>query len=158
MKSFRFYFTDRPDPPQKTVENYSPEELDKFLQEFQPQAGSVQAVQAILAGRLSRLAWSSYSGGALGSANTDAFFDWSMWWVIFGLFWVASFAILGMLHCPACRNDLRNALGEYCPECGTKSMKKPGWPKSPHCSACEKIFEGSGRCPNFGFGLAPSAE
>jgi hypothetical protein len=69
------------------------------------------------------------------------FFEWTMAWVLFGLLMTAVFGFMGAICCPACRNQLNGPMGDYCRECGRKSIEKATWPKNPSCSVCGKSFQ-----------------
>jgi hypothetical protein len=117
VKSFRFYLTHRPDPPQKTVEDYSPAELDGFLETFRDKRQRCMRHRRLLL-IVIVVGAVVLCGGSLLSLHREVFFEWSIAWVVFGLIWGAACAILGVLRCPACRNELDSADAEYCPVCG----------------------------------------
>ena len=137
MKAFRFYFTAIPEPPQRTVGDYSPEELNRFRREFEQRQKRIKTLRPplVLAAVIALLITTV---GRMGGAR-DHLFEWTIAWVISGLVFIAALAIIGFPKCPACQNDLDDFLGDYCPECGEKSVEKPGcWLQSADCTACEK--------------------
>ena len=46
------------------------------------------------------------------------------------------------LVCPGCSKDMEHSKGEYCPECGSKSLEAPGLFRVAHCKACGKSMHG----------------
>jgi hypothetical protein len=146
VKSFRIYFTERPDPPEKTVEDYTPEELQRFLEGFRATRQRwercrfwlfVVCVPGILI----------LAAGRLLSLHKQELFEWTMAWIIFLLTMVAAIAIVGSIRCPACRNKLNGPIGDYCRKCGAKSLEQRTWPKNQSCSACGKSFERGSQHP-----------
>jgi predicted RNA-binding Zn-ribbon protein involved in translation (DUF1610 family) len=159
MKSFRFYLFYRPEPPKKKVEDYTPEELEGFCRDLERTQMRFK--------KMTRNAFVVYvvavvaiAGGWVATADRD--FEWFMAFWFFTLALCAAVAIIGPVNCPACGNELEAGLGAYCPECGGKTVEKPGLLETRQCTACDKsLIRGKGRnyeilvCPICGVPLTP---
>jgi hypothetical protein len=143
VKSFRFYLTERPDPPERTVEDYTSEELQQFLESFRVRRHRFNRW---------RLWWRVIAipgalflaiGLMLAQINPgkgEPWFEWMIGFIMFYWITIGVAAIAGSVGCPACRNPLNGPIGEYCRECGEKSVEKRIWPRDSFCSACGKSF------------------
>jgi hypothetical protein len=85
------------------------------------------------------------SSALLAAALISKLLEWqSVYLAIWGALGLLLVVLLGVglvgekPACPNCNGSLFSYLGAYCPECGSRSVNKGGWPGSPRCEACGK--------------------
>lgn len=142
MKSFRLYLKHPFVAPTRVVADYQPEELEKFRSAFRPAAQRYR--------RCMRIGLLFAAVFALGVLSAITFPQCRSWIGIpIFAFWsvVMLLAILSPVpDCPACDNSLDLGLGDYCPECGVKSLHSRNGFGPPICSSCgRRISRGKAR-------------
>ncbi len=129
MKPFRFYLTYQPDRPTKTVADYSPDELDRFVHAF----GRSREMIRRWNWRLFVVFGIALTVTAMLCVPGDLWIEWSAAFVICFLVIIT---LWKFPHCPACRNELEAVVGPYCPECGERALQRAGWLPIRTCTAC----------------------
>ena len=142
-----------PDKSFKEVGDYSSEELNQFRGIFAADLKQYRAIERRYAHPLlvifllgmACVAYASY----LSQPPVAWLFGIGVFFFAGGMigFVVAAFS-LPKLKCPACQKSPFTEFGNYCPECGSVSLKPKGWLNTPHCNSCGKDLR-SGKGRNF---------
>jgi hypothetical protein len=135
LKSFRLYIREPVVSPPRLSADLSPEERERLKESFRPIAERHR--------RSRRIAGYLVAGGIalllLGYVLPTARFG-STWGLVgFLICLVTAFSVTLLtpaLTCPACANELRAGLDQFCPECGVRGLAPASWFRVPHCSAC----------------------
>lgn len=136
IKSFRFSIIRAPiTVPPVVVTDFTAEQAVDFREQFKPLAAHYRR-------RLRWMVWSIVAAVAACVALAHLLPDTLTVFCFLG--GVASFLLIGVVFwptlppCPACRRQLDNTVGMFCPECGSPSVQPGGWFKPPGCSSCGK--------------------
>ena len=146
-KSISDYFLDmmgfESKPPIRMVEEYTPEELEAFREQFKP-----------LKHRYFERLW-GFGIGAVVCVFLTILVACVIGRRFIPFFVVPEVIVVGVLiaryfpympKCPACESDLEEFAGLHCPECGCRSLKTGRWNPYPKCESCGKrIARGKGR-------------
>jgi DNA-directed RNA polymerase subunit RPC12/RpoP len=137
MKSFRIYRREPFQTPERCAPDYSDEELNCLREEFREPAARYRRnlhlfilVLALLFAAFFVIVWKfPHANDAKGVSILFAIFA-----VVLGFD-----VVCPEPKCPGCQNNvLTKKVGDFCPECGSRSLTKPKWFGRPSCSACGK--------------------
>lgn len=141
MKSAHLYLREPVAVPSRIATDYRPEEVAAFREQFAPVVERYHRRWRIAMFGLAAFFAFIVIGIALPKH-------------LFAYFWLASicswlfifFAAPRTPDCPACHTKLDADFGAFCPECGSRSLQRGGWFRSPRCDACGKSMRrGRGR-------------
>jgi hypothetical protein len=121
MKSFRLYVPEAPPTPERIASDYTDEERAAFAKMFKPFLERYRKRENIA----HTFFWAFGAccllviiiGG--NKPNTSA----AIWGFCAMICWaLGAFFAPPLPKCPACRNHTSEPLGEFCPECGSRSL------------------------------------
>jgi hypothetical protein len=143
-ESYRTFRLHRPilsPPPQRTVDEYTTDELAQLKSSFRPIADKYRRHL-----RITRVAiWIPFVVVGLAFLLATVAPNWLPFSLVF--LWIASvwiFVLWGIvvslsLKCPACNRQL-TTLGHYCPACGQLMLTPPGWLGGRSCEHCGRAL------------------
>ena len=138
MKSFRLYLDPKPNTPERYVRDYSTEEQTKIREEFRRSAERYR--------RYRRVAYVAPGivlgvGVLLWLVLSAAQEEWLFGVCFTGLvIYVCVASLAPLLNCPACHNRLDVGLGEFCPECGARALKRVERCFQAQCLVCGRTL------------------
>ena len=114
------------------------------VERFAPVLKRIRRQRRIIACGLGIFFLSVFTGVLLGKGPNPFIFVGAG--VGFVVLLVGIFSGPSSISCPECNGGLRRAEGNYCPECGSRSLSEGSWFYARACAACKKILShGRGR-------------
>jgi hypothetical protein len=135
LKSFRLYLTYEVLAPTKVVDDYQPEELERFRAAFHPLAQRYRHRIRCIGYPIAATAVVCW----LLAIVFPRFLPWCVpGFMVSILALILLTCVSPLPKCPACHNALDHGLGEFCPECGSRGLDRVGWLHARQCASCEK--------------------
>jgi predicted RNA-binding Zn-ribbon protein involved in translation (DUF1610 family) len=119
-------------PRQRVVTDYTPEQLAEFRDRFRPELERYRRQRA-------RFSWSilAFAACVIVMGFLPKYLS-PYLLAASAIAWIVSLFLVfpRMPKCPACRVKLNTDFGEFCPECGSRSLTRRAPSTPPKCGGC----------------------